>query len=144
MKCPHEDCGYEWMPRVEKPKRCPKCQRWLAYVFTDSMVMVMKEKTPRYEMRFVPYDAQGRMKTGAPQPGVKGCPDDGDIALLPLENRWEEWWELVDEESVPKKELAKDQTDRDEFMVKARAAEAERAKRLQPVGVPIQGSVRRG
>jgi len=25
--CPY--CGYEWIPRVEKPKRCPRCQRWL-------------------------------------------------------------------------------------------------------------------
>ena len=22
-------CGYEWEPRVEAPKRCPRCQRWL-------------------------------------------------------------------------------------------------------------------
>lgn len=95
----------------------------------------MAEK--RYEMRFCPYDAEGKMKKNAPRPGVKGCPDDGDIVMLPLEQRWEAWWELVDEESVPEGELAKDQKIRDAFLVKARAAEAERAKRLAPVGVPI-------
>ena len=21
-------CGYEWSPRVTKPKRCPRCQTW--------------------------------------------------------------------------------------------------------------------
>ena len=25
--CPR--CGYEWMPRVENPKKCPRCQKWL-------------------------------------------------------------------------------------------------------------------
>jgi len=25
--CPH--CGYEWIPRVENPKKCPRCARWL-------------------------------------------------------------------------------------------------------------------
>jgi len=25
--CPY--CGYKWKPRVEKPKRCPFCNRWL-------------------------------------------------------------------------------------------------------------------
>jgi predicted Zn-ribbon and HTH transcriptional regulator len=27
MRCPH--CGYEWRPRVERPKKCPRCYRWL-------------------------------------------------------------------------------------------------------------------
>jgi predicted Zn-ribbon and HTH transcriptional regulator len=27
MTCPH--CGYVFTPRVEKPKRCPLCQRWI-------------------------------------------------------------------------------------------------------------------
>jgi len=22
-------CGYEWTPRVKKPKKCPRCGRWL-------------------------------------------------------------------------------------------------------------------
>lgn len=26
-KCPK--CHYEWVTRVEKPKRCPKCGKWL-------------------------------------------------------------------------------------------------------------------
>ena len=21
-------CGYQWLPRVGKPKRCPRCQTW--------------------------------------------------------------------------------------------------------------------
>lgn len=94
-------------------------------------------------MRFVPFDARGKLKASAPLPGTKGGIDEGDLVLLPLEYRWEEWWELADDE-VPEEELAKDQKLRDDFMVKARAAEAERAKRLFPVGVPIEGSVRRG
>ena len=94
-------------------------------------------------MRFVPYDANGKLKPRTPLPGVKGGVDENDIVLLPLEYRWEDWWELADDE-VPEDELAKDQKIRDDFMVKTRAAEAERAKRLSPVGVPVQGSVRRG
>lgn len=97
--------------------------------------MDMSDK--RYKMRFVPYDAEGKLKRNAPKPGVKGGPDAGDIVLLPLEQRWEEWWELVDEESVPKTVLARDQKARDAFMVKARADEAERAKHLLPARVPI-------
>lgn len=27
MKC--ERCGYEWVNRVENPKKCPRCQTWL-------------------------------------------------------------------------------------------------------------------
>jgi len=27
MTCPY--CGYKWIPRVENPKKCPYCQRWL-------------------------------------------------------------------------------------------------------------------
>lgn len=29
MKCDKKDCQYEWLVRVEKPKRCPKCSKWL-------------------------------------------------------------------------------------------------------------------
>lgn len=28
IRCIHEDCGYIWRPRVDSPKRCPKCQKW--------------------------------------------------------------------------------------------------------------------
>lgn len=27
MKCKFKDCKYEWKPRVEEPKACPKCKR---------------------------------------------------------------------------------------------------------------------
>jgi len=87
-------------------------------------------------MRFTPYvEGTGTLKNSAPRPGVKGGPDDGDIALLPLECRWEAWWELVNEEDVPPEELAKDQKERDAFMVKARAAEAERRKQIRTDGI---------
>lgn len=26
FKCKH--CGYSWIPRIKKPKKCPKCQSW--------------------------------------------------------------------------------------------------------------------
>ena len=112
--CPH--CGYEWPPRVESPKKCPKCQKWLP--------------TPEYEMRFVPYDALGKRKKGVPFIGGERGYEDGEIVSLPLEKRHESWWELVDEKSVPKTELKRDQKKRDAFLVKADAAAALRAKQL--------------
>jgi len=115
ITCLH--CGYEWTPRVEKPKRCPKCQKWLP--------------SPRYEMRFVPYDATGKRKKSAPFIGADRGYEAGEIVLHPLEKRWESWWELVDEESVPKAELARDQKKRDAFMVKANASAAARAEQLK-------------
>jgi len=27
VTCPF--CGYKWKARVEKPKKCPRCGRWL-------------------------------------------------------------------------------------------------------------------
>ena len=27
MKCPK--CGYEWLPRVSRPKGCPRCHHFL-------------------------------------------------------------------------------------------------------------------
>jgi len=27
LKCPY--CGYEWVPKVEKPKSCPYCKRYI-------------------------------------------------------------------------------------------------------------------
>ncbi|MHC1577321.1 MAG: hypothetical protein ACXQT6_01325 [Candidatus Methanospirareceae archaeon] len=27
MRCPY--CGYEWEPRVRRPKECPLCKRYL-------------------------------------------------------------------------------------------------------------------
>ena len=92
----------------------------------------------RYRMRFVPYDPEtGRLKRNCPQPGVKGCVDDGDIVELPLEQRWETWWELADDADVPEDVLARDQKERDAFMVKAKAAEVEREKLLRAVGSAV-------
>jgi len=130
MKCPH--CGYEWEPRVKKPKRCPKCQKWLQV----GVVKRFDQETPRYMMRFIPYDDEGNLKRTAPAIGGKKGLDEGDIVLLPLENRWESWLELVDEDSVPEDELARDQTERDAFMVQAKADEAERARHLRSTRVP--------
>jgi predicted Zn-ribbon and HTH transcriptional regulator len=28
-KCDY--CGYVWRPRVDAPKRCPRCSRWIVY-----------------------------------------------------------------------------------------------------------------
>jgi len=90
-----------------------------------------KRKTNTYEMRFVPLDANGKLKKGAPFVGENRGYDVDEIVLLPLEKRWESWWELVNEDSVPKTELARDQKKRDDFMVKADLAAAERAKELK-------------
>ena len=29
LTCPSIKCGYQWQPRVPKPKVCPKCHRFL-------------------------------------------------------------------------------------------------------------------
>ncbi len=116
MICPFKDCGYEWEPRVASPKRCPKCQKWLPSIV--------------YEMRFVPLDAKGQLKKGCPFVGFKRGYEDGQIVLLPLEKRWETWWELVNKADVPKEELKLDQKKRDEFMVEAALSAAERQKEL--------------
>lgn len=29
MKCTNVKCRYEWKERVENPKKCPKCLRWI-------------------------------------------------------------------------------------------------------------------
>ncbi len=97
----------------------------------------MSAKVERYEMRFVPYDEDGRLKKNAPRVGGKGGIDDGDTRMLPLEQRWETWWELADPDSVPPEVLEKSQKDRDAFMIKAKAAEIERAKNLRPYRVPL-------
>lgn len=39
MKC--NNCGHEWISRIEKPKACPKCKR---YDYQDVVVEVKKKK----------------------------------------------------------------------------------------------------
>ena len=109
-------CSYEWTPRVENPKKCPRCQRWLP--------------TPTYEMRFVPFDANGKLKKNCPYVGERGY-EDGQIISQPLEIRHEAWWELVDKKSVPKAELKLDQKKRDLFMEAAEISAALRAEQLE-------------
>jgi len=29
MKC--KSCGYEWLPKVQKPKACPRCKVYIRY-----------------------------------------------------------------------------------------------------------------
>jgi len=83
-------------------------------------------------MRFVPNDASGKRKRGVPFVGdVERGYEDGQIVLLPLESRWESWWELVDKKSVPKKELERDQKKRDAYVAKAELVMAERAEQLR-------------
>ncbi len=36
MKC--ELCEYEWLPRVEKPKSCPRCKRRFDYDLAKSAI----------------------------------------------------------------------------------------------------------
>ncbi len=103
------------MPRVDTPKKCPKCQKWLP--------------TPTYDMKFVPLDEKGMRKRGCPFVGAKRGYENGEIVSLPLEKRWESWWELVDDE-VPQTELDRDQKKRDAFMVEVEKSAAIRAKEL--------------
>ena len=35
LKC--AKCFYEWTPRVSRPKKCPRCQRWLVAKPIDEM-----------------------------------------------------------------------------------------------------------
>ena len=114
----HLGKGDNWVPNFFIPSHTP------------IVVVNMAKKTKRYEMRFVPYDAEGKRKKGCPFIGADRGHEDGDIVKLPLEKRWESWWELVDESSVPKAVLERDQKKRDAFMVEARIAEAERARQL--------------
>jgi predicted Zn-ribbon and HTH transcriptional regulator len=44
-KC--ESCGYEWFPRVEKPRQCPNCKRQIKYspqMVSDSKLKVISKK----------------------------------------------------------------------------------------------------
>ena len=41
MKCPH--CNYEWEPRKEKPKACPRCKRRLDYPIKTDKLSKAKE-----------------------------------------------------------------------------------------------------
>ena len=113
--CPY--CKYDWVPRVNSPKKCPRCQKWLP--------------TPTYPMRFVPYDATGKKRRGAPFVGSSRGYDDGDIVNHPLEKRHETWWELVDEDLVPPDELKEDTDKYATFMVKADKAKAEYMEQLK-------------
>jgi|HubBroStandDraft_6_1064221.scaffolds.fasta_scaffold134224_3 predicted Zn-ribbon and HTH transcriptional regulator len=29
MICPYPNCGYEWTPKIEHPKLCPRCKQRL-------------------------------------------------------------------------------------------------------------------
>ena len=157
MKCPYPECGYEWESRVEQPKRCPKCQKQLTYPDAPQMVaqetqkiqetpqaapvtanMPIKRQTPRYRMRFVPYTVEGALKKNTPAIGGGRGPEPGEIWGLPLEQRHETWWDLVDENDVPPEELARDQKKRDQFMAAAKISQAERAKNMRAARVPIR------
>ena len=104
----------------------------------DVSVVPLKRQTPRYEMRFVPYDEEGKIKRNCPMIGDDRGPEDGDIWGLPLEYRHETWWELVNESDVPPEELELDTKKRERFMVAAKKSEEERAKNIRPARVPIR------
>lgn len=42
MKCPH--CDYEWEPRKDKPKSCPRCKRRLDYPLNEEKDKLRKAK----------------------------------------------------------------------------------------------------
>lgn len=42
MKCPH--CDYEWNPRKEKPKSCPRCKRRLDYPLDEEQNRLQKAR----------------------------------------------------------------------------------------------------
>ncbi len=81
-------------------------------------------------MKFVPLDENGMRKKGCPFVGAKRGYENGEIVALPLEKRWETWWELADD-NVPKTELDLDQEKRDAFMVEVEKSAAIRAKELE-------------
>ena len=37
-------CGYKWLPRVERPKRCPKCQSYNWYTKKNLKVQTEGER----------------------------------------------------------------------------------------------------
>lgn len=37
-------CGYRWIARVEEPKRCPRCQRWLEREVGEGVLVVNGEE----------------------------------------------------------------------------------------------------
>ena len=89
-----------------------------------------KRKTKTYDMKFVPLDEKGMRKKGCPYVGASRGYENGQIVSLPLEKRWETWWELVDNK-VPQTELDRDQKIRDAFLVEAEKTAAIRAKELE-------------
>ncbi len=88
-----------------------------------------KRKTKTYDMKFIPLDEKGMRKKGCPYVGAERGYENGEIVRLPLEKRWETWWELVDNK-VPQAELDRDQKKRDAFMVEVEKRAAIRAKEL--------------
>ena len=86
--------------------------------------------TPLYDMKFVPLDEHGKRKKGCPYVGAKRGYENGEIVALPLEKRWETWWELADD-NVPETALDLDQKKRDAFMVEVKKNAAIRAKELE-------------
>ena len=89
-----------------------------------------KRKTKTYDMKFVPLDANGKLKKNCPFVGEERGYEIGEIVSLPIEKRWETWWELVDPD-VPKTVLDRDQKKRDAFMVKAELSAKARAEELK-------------
>ena len=81
-------------------------------------------------MKFVPLDENGKLKRGCPYVGASRGYENGQIVSLPLEKRWETWWELVDSD-VPQTALDRDQKIRDAFLVEAEKTAAIRAKELE-------------
>lgn len=40
-------CGYSWEARVEKPKKCARCLRWIKYNVSKKEVALLKKANDR-------------------------------------------------------------------------------------------------
>lgn len=54
MRCPK--CGYEWVPRVTKPKMCPNCKRYFIYGVNKSKFTKHKQIFQGYNNNNVAYE----------------------------------------------------------------------------------------
>ena len=68
MKCLSSKCGYEWQPRVPRPKVCPKCHR-----FIDDPVLTPEELQRAQEARdyLLKLEKEGTLYDNSDKPGVE-------------------------------------------------------------------------
>lgn len=51
--CRNPDCGYTWVPRTPRPKRCPSCQsrRWAAPLALEPRSPQLRNEAGRFVAR---------------------------------------------------------------------------------------------